>query len=184
MADIYKGELQDNKGNTVYPHTEADVVFCSDGERVQEKLAKTEEVLGDSTGKTGSLEVNDSQKLVTSDATYQLAQNQGGCSLSYNESEDAYYIQHGADSVPKKLGEPEFITQSRSISISRTATTKDYSVTFDFPTRLVGVTTVGPSHAYYSLYNIRVNGQTVSVTHGGTGTASIDGTVGIIAIGY
>lgn len=28
----------------------------------------------------------------------------GGNILSYNESEDAYYIQHGADSVPKKLG--------------------------------------------------------------------------------
>lgn len=30
--------------------------------------------------------------------------NIGGNILSYNESEDAYYIQHGADSVPKKLG--------------------------------------------------------------------------------
>ena len=28
----------------------------------------------------------------------------GGNSLIYNESEDAYYIQHGADAVPKKLG--------------------------------------------------------------------------------
>ena len=28
----------------------------------------------------------------------------GGNSLTYNESEDAYYIQHGADAVPKKLG--------------------------------------------------------------------------------
>ena len=30
--------------------------------------------------------------------------NLGGNILSYNESEDAYYIQHGADAVPKKLG--------------------------------------------------------------------------------
>lgn len=73
MANTYKGELQDYKGNTLYNHSEADVIFCTDGESVQEKLAKTEEVLGDSTGKTGSLEVNDSQKLVTSDATHELA---------------------------------------------------------------------------------------------------------------
>ena len=33
-----------------------------------------------------------------------LNQDLGGNTLSYNESEDAYYIQHGADSAPKKLG--------------------------------------------------------------------------------
>lgn len=32
-----------------------------------------------------------------------LNDNLGGNNLYYNESEDAYYIQHGADSVPKKL---------------------------------------------------------------------------------
>ena len=101
MADIYKGELQDYKGNTLYNHSEADVIFCTDGETVQEKLAKTEEVLGDSTGKTGSLEVNDSQKLVTSDATYQLAQKMGGCKFE-QEGEDFFIV--GADSVRKKLG--------------------------------------------------------------------------------
>lgn len=33
-----------------------------------------------------------------------VIQNLGGNILSYNESEDSYYIQYGADSVPKKLG--------------------------------------------------------------------------------
>lgn len=33
-----------------------------------------------------------------------LNDNINGNILTYNESEDAYYIQHGADSVPKKLG--------------------------------------------------------------------------------
>ena len=33
-----------------------------------------------------------------------LNDNLNGNILTYNESEDAYYIQHGADSVPKKLG--------------------------------------------------------------------------------
>lgn len=33
-----------------------------------------------------------------------LNDNLGGNILTYNESEDAYYVQHGADAVPKKLG--------------------------------------------------------------------------------
>lgn len=73
MAVIKKGEMQDKNGDVFYPHTEANITFCADGVSVQEKLNATEEVLGDSTGKTGSLEVNDSQKLVTSDATHELA---------------------------------------------------------------------------------------------------------------
>lgn len=31
MAKTYSGELQDSEGNTIYPHTEADVVFLLDG---------------------------------------------------------------------------------------------------------------------------------------------------------
>ena len=72
MADIYKGELQDNLGNTVYPHTESDVVFCADGETAQEKLAKYENALGSVTGKTDSLEVDDTNILATSKAVKQL----------------------------------------------------------------------------------------------------------------
>lgn len=34
--------------------------------------------------------------------------NLNGNILTYNESEDAYYIQHGADAVPKKLGSGTF----------------------------------------------------------------------------
>lgn len=33
-----------------------------------------------------------------------INKNLGGNILTYNESEDAYYIQYGADSAPKKLG--------------------------------------------------------------------------------
>ncbi len=104
MSDIYKGELQDNEGNTIYPHTEADVVFCADGKTMQEKITSMESVTDGVTGRTDSLEINDSNVIVTSKATHELAQMQGGNILTYNESEDAYYIQHGADSVPKKLG--------------------------------------------------------------------------------
>ena len=31
MSNILVGELQDYEGNTIYPHTEATVVFMSDG---------------------------------------------------------------------------------------------------------------------------------------------------------
>lgn len=72
MSDIYKGELQDNEGNTIYPHTEADVTFCADGKTVQEKLNKTEKVLGNSTGTSSSLEVSDPNILATTEATNAL----------------------------------------------------------------------------------------------------------------
>lgn len=100
MSDIYKGELQDNQGNTIYPHTEADVTFCADGETVQKKITDMEAVTDGVTGRTDSLEVNDSSKLATSAATHQLAQNQGGCVFSYENGE--FYVQAGADAASKK----------------------------------------------------------------------------------
>lgn len=47
-----------------------------------------------------------------------LNQNLGGNILSYNESEDSYYIQYGADSVPKKLGSGQLISYSGSFTAS------------------------------------------------------------------
>lgn len=44
------------------------------------------------------------QGKVLQDEIGQISSDLGGNILSYNESEDAYYIQYGADSVPKKLG--------------------------------------------------------------------------------
>lgn len=46
----------------------------------------------------------------------------GGNIFTYNESEDAYYIQHGADAVPKKLGSqgPKIIRIATNVD-SRTA---------------------------------------------------------------
>lgn len=41
----------------------------------------------------------------TNEKVNELNTNLGDNILTYNESEDAYYIQHGADSVPKKLGD-------------------------------------------------------------------------------
>lgn len=38
MSDIYKGELQDYEGNTIYPHTEADIVFMTEGQTVEQFL--------------------------------------------------------------------------------------------------------------------------------------------------
>lgn len=47
-TQIYSGELQDHEGNTLYPHTEADVVFLTSGETVQEKIIELEEATGNS----------------------------------------------------------------------------------------------------------------------------------------
>lgn len=72
MSDIYKGELQDYEGNTIYPHSEADVIFCTDGETAQSKLNKYEEALGNVTGVTDSLEVDDSKILVSAKALHKV----------------------------------------------------------------------------------------------------------------
>lgn len=42
----------------------------------------------------------------SADGFIQINSNIGGNIITYKESEDAYYIQHGADAVPKKLGSP------------------------------------------------------------------------------
>ena len=68
MADIQKGELQDNLSNTLYPHTSADIVFCDDGNTTQSKLTKYENALGSVTGKTDSLTANNTNLLATSRA--------------------------------------------------------------------------------------------------------------------
>ena len=41
----------------------------------------------------------------SADGFIQINSNIGGNIITYKESEDAYYIQHGADSAPKKLGD-------------------------------------------------------------------------------
>lgn len=38
-------ELQDENGNIIYPHTEADVVFTTEGETVEEALEKKTQVV-------------------------------------------------------------------------------------------------------------------------------------------
>ena len=72
MSDIYKGELQDYEGNTIYPHSEADVIFCTDGETTQSKLNKYEKALGNVMGVTDSLEVDDSKILVSAKALHKV----------------------------------------------------------------------------------------------------------------
>lgn len=49
----------------------------------------------------------------------------GGNSLIYNESEDAYYIRHGADAVPKKLGK---INEFGLISLPYRAGSKTFTI--------------------------------------------------------
>ena len=47
MTQIYSGELQDYEGNTIYPHTESDIVFLDDGSTLKEFLKEaSDEELG------------------------------------------------------------------------------------------------------------------------------------------
>lgn len=119
MSNIYKGEMQDYQGNTIYPHTEADVVFCSDGETVQEKLVKQETALGSVTGKTDSLEVNDSNILATSMAVHKLKTELGGLKFGIDEDGNYGYYKDGADTVtPFKSQEIIYLGTAKSYNIS------------------------------------------------------------------
>ena len=105
MSDIYKGELQDYEGNTIYPHSEADVIFCTDGETAQTKLNKYEEALGKVTGVTDSPEVDDSKILVSAKALHEVnssLMDLGGFKPVIDESTGeitGYKTKAGADTV-------------------------------------------------------------------------------------
>lgn len=94
MSKIYRGEMQDNLGNTIYPHTEAGLVYCSDGETVQEKLTGTAETLDGITGVSDSTELDDSTKLATSKAVNTLRSNVNS-SLESNNEHFYYDVQNG-----------------------------------------------------------------------------------------
>lgn len=103
MADIYKGELQDHLGNTVYPHTEAEIVFCADGKTVQDKLTNHDNAIGNVTGKSDSLEVSDPKILATTVATNKLNESLGGVKKFIVDPVSGkitgYQTEAGADSV-------------------------------------------------------------------------------------
>ena len=47
MAQTYSGELQDYEGNTIYPHTESDVVWMEDGSSLGDfSRKKSDEEIG------------------------------------------------------------------------------------------------------------------------------------------
>lgn len=60
-------------------------------------------------------------------AVKELNNNLGGNNLIYNESEDAYYIQHGADAALKKLGSNDLVIPK--IETSKTKFDYGYSNT-------------------------------------------------------
>ncbi|MBD5456215.1 MAG: hypothetical protein HDR23_07050 [Lachnospiraceae bacterium] len=60
----------------------------------------------------------------------ELNNNLNGNILTYNESEDAYYIQHGADAVPKKLGNAGGMALLESGSIDISPGDQAYFITF------------------------------------------------------
>ncbi len=108
MSKICRGELQDNLGNTIYPHTEAGLVFCADGETVQQKIAGTAETLDGITGVSDSTDLNDSTKLATSKAVKTLKDSVnnslGGLSFA-QDANGKWGYKVGADAViPFKSG--------------------------------------------------------------------------------
>ena len=114
MSDIYKGELQDYEGNTIYPHSEADVIFCTDGETAQSKLNKYEEALGDVTGVTDSLEVDDSKILVSAKALHKVNSSLNG--MKFGKDGDGNCGYYGADGSLIPFNRIKKIPKSLSVS--------------------------------------------------------------------
>lgn len=77
--------------------THSDDVEFDDGQTASTKLSAIN-------GITTDLNCEDDSIAASAAALNQVNRNLGGNILSYNESEDAYYIQYGADTEPKKLG--------------------------------------------------------------------------------
>lgn len=163
MADIYKGELQDNLGNTVYPHTESDVVFCTDGETVQEKLAGYDNVIGNVIGTSGSLEVNDANILATTEATKQLDEKFGG--LRFGTDGDGNVGYYGADGslIPFSSGDIiVFYGYSPSCydsqnSVINTVLVKDELFSYDSENRRIICNKKGTYSFIISFSNVNTN---------------------------
>ena len=102
-------------------HKASDCEF-DDGKTAEEKLGAID-------GITDSLDNTSSRIAASAKSVAMLNNNLNGNILTYNESEDAYYIQHGADAVPKKLGSDVInFTKIHSTMVSDKRTTKTYSV--------------------------------------------------------
>ena len=176
MANTYRGEIQDNKGNTVYPHTESEIVFCPDGENVQEKLIKYENALGNVTGTTDSLEVDDSNVLATSKALKKVNDSLGG--LRFGTDGEGNYGYFGADdSLIPFRSKVVYLGTGRSFNIATVVgieNVKRYSadnfiVGWDCPSADGGYCN-GPSHPYVrkvSDFTLTYDEETGNVTLGG-----------------
>ena len=70
-TQLYTGELQDHEGNTLYPHTEASVVFLSSGATVQEKITELE----GATGNAGSANSELTSKVSTLESEVNTLKN-------------------------------------------------------------------------------------------------------------
>ena len=86
-----------SKWNELKFNTSANSVDANDGKTLQKKVGAINGITSDLSGESDNIAA--SIKCVK-----KLNDSLGGNILIYNESEDAYYIQHGADTVLKKLG--------------------------------------------------------------------------------
>lgn len=87
-------------------------------------------------------------------ALKEVNQNLGGNILTYNESEDAYYIQYGADSVPKKLGEPKIYYDYKAMINSPIGESKTWKSTIS---GYIIASTTWLSNAHVYVNGVRLN---------------------------
>ena len=87
----------------------------------------------------------------------------GGNNLIYNESEDAYYIQHGADAALKKLGKGEIIIPSMSCGIGGNATASSgYRLDVsEYKKMSIGSYTASGTYAYVDINGFGTNNEKI-----------------------
>ena len=87
----------------------------------------------------------------------------GGNNLIYNESEDAYYIQHGADAALKKLGKGEIIIPSMSCGIGGNATASSgYRLDVsEYKKMSIGSYTAAGTWAYVDINGLGANNEKI-----------------------
>ncbi len=103
MSQIYEGSFTDYRGNKTYPHTYSHLVFCPDGETVQDKIAELE----NSTEKVGDMEQKVNEMSTDLDGRPEFIYDESGKIIGYK-------TQGGADTVfPFSEAKIEIISNAR-----------------------------------------------------------------------
>lgn len=105
-------------------------VIDSKLKEIEESVGQSGDVVDNLESTSTDLSLSANQGRVLNEKITGLNDSLGGNNLIYNESEDAYYIQHGADSVLKKLGNANYTLKCTAKGIMEEYYVEQKSVSF------------------------------------------------------